>query len=59
MGPLIDGTDAIVLTLLVLELPAFVLDVLHDYIHAELGFVALLDSLISSVAGYLALFLIV
>ena len=58
-GPLIDGVYAIVLTLLVIELPRFLLEVLRDFNHGELGLSALVNSLVRIVAGYLAVFLVV
>ena len=58
-APLVDGTYAIVLTLLVIELPSVVLEVLHDYNHQDLGLGALIDSLARIIAGYFAIFLIV
>jgi len=57
--PLIDGTYAIVLTLLVIELPALTLDLLHDYNHEELGVAVLISSLLRLIGGYLGVFLVV
>lgn len=57
--PLIDGTYAIILTLLVIELPILVLDLLRDYNHEEIGVLALLASIGRLLFGYLGVFLVV
>ena len=57
--PLVDGTYAIVLTLLVIELPTLTFELLHGYNHEELGQVALYASLLRLIGGYLGVFLIV
>lgn len=54
--PLIDGTYAIILTLLVIELPILVLDLLRDYNHEEIGVLALLASIGRLLFGYLGVF---
>jgi len=57
--PLIDATYAIILTLLVIELPILVLDLLRDYNHEEMGAWALLGSIVRLLFGYLGVFLVV
>lgn len=57
--PLIDGTYAIILTLLVIELPVLLLDLLRDYNHKNLGPWLLLEALLRLFLGYLAVFLVV
>lgn len=57
--PLIDGTYAIILTLLVIELPILLLDLLRDFNHQDLGPLLLLEALLRLFLGYLAVFLVV
>lgn len=57
--PLIDGTYAIILTLLVIELPVLILDLLRDYNHDEMGVWSLLGSIVRMLFGYLGVFLVV
>jgi uncharacterized membrane protein len=57
--PLIDGTYAIILTLLVIELPILVLDLLRDYNRNEMGVWALLGSIVRLLFGYFGVFLVV
>jgi len=57
--PLIDGTYAIILTLLVIELPILILDLLRDYNHEEMGVWILLGSIFRLLFGYLGVFLVV
>lgn len=57
--PLIDGTYAIVMTLLVIELPTLTLELLHQFNHEELGVAVLVGSLLRLLGGYLGVFFIV
>ena len=59
LPPLIDATYAIILTLLVIELPILMLDLLRDYNHEEMGVWSLLGSVLRLLFGYLGVFLVV
>lgn len=58
-APLIDGTYAIVLTLLVIELPSQVIELAKDFDVAEMGGMALVSSMLRLLGGYLAVFLVI
>jgi len=58
-APLIDGTYAIVMTLLVLELPSIAIDLVHQYNHHEIGIWPLLSDLLTLILGYFGVFLII
>jgi len=57
-GPLIDGTYAIVLTLLVIELPSLVMELVNEFNHDEIGFRPLATGIVRLITGYLGVFLI-
>jgi len=58
-APLIDGTYAIVLTLLVLELPSFAMKHIRAFNVTTIGVDSLLVSLIKLLIGYFGVFLII
>lgn len=58
-APLMDGTYAIVMTLLVLELPVISIDLVHQYNHHEIGIWPLVINLLKLILGYFGVFLII
>jgi uncharacterized membrane protein len=58
-APLIDGTYAIVLTLLVIELPDLALEEIRNFNHDQIGFGSLAIALTHLLSGYLAVFLVI
>lgn len=58
-APLIDGTYAIVLTLLVIELPPLVMDWLHSFNNDGIDIRFLMARLLTNLFGYLGVFLII
>jgi len=58
-APLFDGTYAIVMTLLVLELPAIGFDLVNEYNHHEIGIWPLMIDVLKLIIGYLGAFLII
>lgn len=58
-GPLIDGTYAIVLTLLVIELPSLAMELVREFNHDTIGFKPLATEMVRLMTGYLGVFLII
>lgn len=58
-GPLIDGTYAIVLTLLVIELPSLAMELVRELNHNAIGFRPLAAEMVRLITGYLGVFLII
>jgi uncharacterized membrane protein len=58
-APLIDGTYAIVLTLLVIELPDLAMEQIRIFNHDQIGIGSLAISLAHLISGYLAVFLVI
>lgn len=57
-GSLIDGTYAIVLTLLVIELPSLATELVHEFNHDTIGFRPLATEMARLLTGYLGVFMI-
>lgn len=57
-APLIDGTYAIVLTLLVIEVPSLSIDIVREFNHNAIGVSSLAASISGLIIGYLGVFLI-
>lgn len=58
-APLIDGTYAIVLTLLVIELPSMAMELVREFNHDTIGLGPLITGMLRLIAGYLGVFLII